>query len=237
MKEENKKLGDLYKDTFKDFEEPGTGYDWNEVEKRLDKVKFYRLSFTHFNIYYSLLIITCFIASVTSAAHYFFVTVPKLNEQYSVIITDTVSVNSTIKIKKTYNNSEAAIKGRELDNNRLLFKKEKSDSPNEQPRSQKPGDNKAAPPKNGIINADPKTNYPQNFLINDGEAEQSAGAEESTIKNDSITNVKAPIPLAKDSLKNKKEPKTIKKTVYITKQDTIFEYDTLKTKKNRKFKK
>jgi len=234
MKEDNKKLGDLYKDVFKDLEEQGTGYDWNDMEKKLDRIQFYRLSFTRFNIYYSLLIITCFIASITSATHYFLVAVPRLNKQNTVIITDSVSVPSS---GNTLNDPKTTIENRDLNNTMLQDNKKKTDPKSEQNYTQKLRENNAIKSQNSTTKAAPTTNYPQNFLINDGEMEQNSKADGTKANKDSITSANTPIQQLKDTLKTPKEPKTINKTVYITKQDTIFEYDTLKTKKNRKFKK
>jgi|GEM_PF-5128251 len=235
MAQENKKLGDLYKEAFNDFEAQGNSYDWNDVEKRLDKMKFYKLSFTHFNIYYSLLIVTCFIASLISATHYFLVTVPRINSDTAVTATYPNSVKTGDESNKEELNSDT--KGNE--NNEKSFKEESD-------RIVKKGNTTSKIKKENLLNKDyegaesvndkENTKNQSNKVKKESIIPTSANGNNEILKRDSVTIIPH-VNKEKDSLKVHKPLKTPKKTVYITKQDTIFEYDTLKTKKNRRFRK
>ena len=240
MKQENKKLGDIYKSAFKDLETPGADYEWNGVEKRLDRLKFHRLSFTHFNIYYSLLILGCFIASITSATHYFLVTAPTVAKYNAIITRDSVYTSATTR---TYNKPDVSY------SKPIKTEQAQQASPTApMPTSVYKENNKfkaeSNEPDNNILknvtNTTKNTLLPQNTSKNKNEEQFIIPVPKESIagnkKADSIVAI-TPVKSDKDTLKPLKETKTSRKTIYITKQDTIFEYDTLKTKKNKKFKK
>ncbi len=229
MKDDHKKVEDLYKDAFSDFEVPGAGYDWNGIEKHLDKVKFYRLSLTHFNIYYSLLIATCFVASIITASHYFMVTVPYVKDHTTIVIKDKDSTSTLFQNKKGFKISNG-----DSEKNKKNIPSLKADPANESIKTNK---YKNSPRNKDYAGAESASTSPdKNQPTNSSENPLVIPMPANKGTKDSIAIV-APMHHEKDSLKTRKEPKTSKKTIYITKQDTIFEYDTLKTKKNKKFKK
>ena len=240
MEQENKTLGGMYKSAFKDLETPGADYEWNGIEKRLDRLKFYRLSFTHFNIYYSLLILGCFIASITSATHYFLVTAPTVAKYNAIIKRDSVYSTTT----RTYTIPDVRYP------NPIKTEQAQQSTPTApMPASVYKENNKLKAENNKPVNNNKLKNAANTSSSNINTSNNTKNKNEERFiiplpkenitaskKTDSLV-ASTPVKSYKDTLKPLKETKTSRKTIYITKQDTIFEYDTLKTKKNKKFKK
>jgi hypothetical protein len=49
---QNKHIGDLFKDKLSSYEDSDINQDWDEMELKLNKQRFFKFSFTNFNIYY-----------------------------------------------------------------------------------------------------------------------------------------------------------------------------------------
>jgi hypothetical protein len=60
---QDKNIGDLFKDKLASYEDSDINQDWDEMELKLNKLRFLRFSFTNFNIYYCSLVLATFALS------------------------------------------------------------------------------------------------------------------------------------------------------------------------------
>jgi hypothetical protein len=195
-------LGNLFKKQIQNYQPEVTEEEWNTLELKLKKVNFLRFSLINFNIYYTLMLLSCFIFSGATFVDYF------LLRREPLQIT-TKSGPSSIQPKS------------EIEDKSLLE--------TEGNFINQPNRTKRNFPENTAIVYDSLTNN----LTND-----------STRKNDFLHNDNKPIAEKNVSVNsssydnNKADSLTIpkvkpKKTLYITRQDTIIVYDTLSNKKRR----
>jgi len=64
-------LGDLFKKQVLNYQSEVSEEEWNSLEVKLKKINFLRFSITNFNIYYCLMILSCFIFNSSIFVDYF----------------------------------------------------------------------------------------------------------------------------------------------------------------------
>jgi hypothetical protein len=197
-------LGDLFKKQVLNYQPEVSEEEWNSLEVKLKKINFLRFSLTNFNIYYCFMILSCFIFNSAIFVDYFLL--HRENPQVtSISVTPSTQSKSKIEDKSLLKTG----------NNFINLP-----------------DRKKADPAGNTILHDSIINYPNNDFAEKNIVHQDSGKINSeknvninfsSYGNNRNNNV--------DSAAQRKV--NLKKTLYITRQDTIVVYDTLSNKKRR----
>jgi cytoskeletal protein RodZ len=215
MANDKENIGDIYQKAFQDagWDDPEDEQDWNAIAFQLDKKRFFRFSWTRFNIYYSALIVLSFLFMI-----FLFVRNIVIEKENSdsrrntpAVISDSLgSERNSIQTPDATQNNDA---------------KKTSENVNVQKTNSYPG-TQIPSGKNQINTAD------QNQSVNDNVSKTT----DSTVTSSNSLNTKPDTSVLnkeKSVVVQNPAPKKPKKIVYITQQDTIKIVDTLRSKKLR----
>jgi hypothetical protein len=270
----NKNIGDLFKDKLESYEDSDINQDWDEMELKLNKLRFVKFSFTHFNIYYcSFALATFVLSSAVFIKTFFFQGDIQSNINSSAISDSTwnskdesqigsiadITENSTVgkKDKKASLKANASTfidekEGASLEklNNKNINTLGKFNALDNNKSSNSFSDKEAVPaekPNNKSIgssdkiNASDKNNPSSTDIGNDHitnkNSDNIAHSPDQTNGNvshssDQTTDKKQSSPSETNTvIDNLNIPAPKKKVIYITKQDTVEVFDTLRRKK------
>lgn len=216
MSKEYRNIGELYKERFEEFECPGDSSDWNELAYKLDKKEFFKFNISRFNIYYSSLIVITFILSVCV-----FVRHTILMEEDNNLET----VNPVSGERRSAADLGSAIEDDEQGETEVARKNPFYNGSNDGYRDSDNETKNALPSREGTSSSGSGDAMKKDTLVR--------VLTESKVITDTLKKTSASDSISK--VKPKVNPKP-KKIVYITKQDTIVKYDTLRKKKRNKLK-
>lgn len=205
MKNTQDNIGTLFSNTFEKHEIIPEREEWDMLSTTLQKRNFFRFNATQFNVYYASTIVFCFLVCASVGSHYTYTHFIKPNKPVETSL-DAPSNSS----------KEAISKQRVSGKNQQITNTESSSLPLEE--------SKNAKTSSSSINKNSKAEVQENQVI--------ATVSESVKRKDSVhvqANVPVHKPIAKDSAKARP-----KRTLYITKQDTILKFDTLHAPKQKK---
>jgi len=204
---EEDNIGQLFRTSFEAHKDVPESGEWEMLQTSMQKVNFFKFNALQFNIYYASTILFCFLTCLTIGSHY----------TYSHILNLSNKEESTGKINKIESvDAQSSVSEIQKPSEiiKLNYKKE----------------NKS--PENSSVAKLPV------------KASEEKGMQETYGNNTTKVNVSGKSP--SDTTHSKKETFTAeqkqdtlkkpKRTLYITKQDTIYQYDTLKAVKKKNWK-
>jgi len=212
MNEDRQNIGNIFKSTLENYNAQPEEGEWIMLDQKLTKVSFFRFSFSKFNIYYSILIVSTFIMSSTIFINSFINTENKSSLENSPV---SIKENKIITSDSIKTIDPVASKENVITSNKEINKHDLND----ESRGNKDG-NKSGNSVKVELNDFQKSSSPQtkdSVLIRpSNKLTPSNSVEKETITTDPSNKIKSDKP---------------KKVVYISKQDTIIVYDTLNRKK------
>jgi len=208
MTESDKNISQLLKSHLSKNESFIEKDEWKLTEIELYKKKFYKFSFSYFNIYYASVLVCTFLFTLTAGIIYF----SRLN--------DFTTLSSK---EKRLKKNDTSI----LETNDVVLQNEERPEKETPTRknSQRPMKKQKGQGEKVIENLNPLSNHlptiDSSNLMDDSKNKGASELLKTYTKKDSDNSVKKTV------------PKQETKVIYITKQDTIFKYDTLRVKKGK----
>lgn len=243
---ENRNIGDLIKERLESYEDNDINQDWLETELKLHKLKFLKFSLTNFNVYYCSFILATFALTSTVFIKTFFfnnnIQLPP--ETTSSVITDSLSNNnhkSAPKVDLLENSGEESSQNKNNKNEPDLFENKTSGIvPNnplnkKETSSLKKTSQQTLSPKQKINNNQSSTNTSTTTnKTTDNNTKTTTTTADNIVPSIDKPSINSQpgtssTNTVKDNLNLTPSPK--KNVIYITKQDTIEVYDTLRRKK------
>lgn len=215
MANDKENIGDIYQKAFQDagWDDPEDEQDWNAIALQLDKKRFFRFSWTRFNIYYSGLIVLSFLLIIFLFVRHIVIEKEDSDLRHNTpsLISDSLgSERNSIQSSDATQNNDA----KKTSENVTIQKT------NSYPGTQIPSE------KNQVNATDQNQSVKDNISKN----------VDSVISNSNSLAVKPDTSVLnkeKSVVVQNPAPKKPKKIVYITQQDTIKIVDTLRSKKLR----
>ncbi|HBX52282.1 MAG: hypothetical protein A2275_10200 [Bacteroidetes bacterium RIFOXYA12_FULL_35_11] len=230
-------IENLYEKSFEDFSDASDAGDWAALSGKVAKQNFMKFGLSHFNIYYTLLIV-----SVITIAGVFFMQNSK-----------NVSASSENSVPETQNKVVAPAENKTNEDNIKdaafdVSIKEKIENANEESVIEKKTNSKNN--SEIIYSAPDKKQVQENKNLNQEKVKDTPVKEEIINKESPVQNSKEELPVithpeenAKDipadvnQIKEQTKPAPVRKTISIEQHDTIYKNDTVMVKGKLKFKK
>lgn len=224
MTNDKSDIGQLFKDSFNEYEVHEPGGEWAAIEAKLSFGNFMHFGLFNFNVYYALLITGSIAINVILGINYFS---PKQNENINNIIPSDSSMfinQQDSIIDKTKFEFKDEPKDKEIKSENSVYNQKKKIIEIEKSSNQK---NATVDDVIVIDNPDPKTPEPENNNI---KIDSLPNQADGIILSDSISNNKE-----LDTVIHKPEtPKEIIKKTITIKPEDIIERDTVVIYKKRK---
>jgi hypothetical protein len=206
------KLGELFRTTFEEHHAPLESEDWEGLNTKLQRRNFFKFNALQFNVYYASMIIFCFMVCAGIGSHYTYTTFLRTDDNIT---------------KKEHSKQELLVSDIENNSGTTVLIKEKDALNNRRPLS-------SIPKNEGIYSKGNKNTEASNdtSLIPKGSIEKKVKEiENQRIPPEVSPTISIHHHVNSDSLKPKQKTK---RTLYITKQDTIIQYDTIPSAKKKK---
>ncbi|MBI4649446.1 MAG: hypothetical protein HY738_23315 [Bacteroidia bacterium] len=237
---EKDNIENLFKQSLHELEVPLKTSEWQGLSSKLTKLNFLKFGVFHFNIYYFITIVSILITGAAISLHLIFSdfstekdTIPKTSlqdiiyESQTEINTPSHDSKQNSEIKPSTSNNESTAGGNTSNN----------------------GENSNNVPQTSILkNSGQNSNIPEihkndvgNSKINNIKSGSKSSDQEKSIDKEPTVPAANSLQSGKINIDNRDTENQIDstksttkvKTIYLIKQDTIYQYDTIKSKNRR----